>query len=245
MTSVASAGWSNSGSLSAQAYDAAQAAADAAKAELAAAVARRDAARAAAARAGNQRRHATLVAESDGVVTDLLVAPGEVVAAGQPVLRFAPAGGREVVVTVPEMLRPGLPRQARARVLATGQTLPARLREVTGVADPRLRSFEARYALVGGGDLAPGLTATLLLPAGAGSDLLRVPIGAIIDRGKGPGVWVIGGDRRVALRPVQLARIEDDWALLGTGLAAGERVVAAGAQLLAPGQRVRIGSLPR
>jgi RND family efflux transporter MFP subunit len=236
-----------SGSISALAFDAARAAADAASAELAAATARRDAARAAAARAANQRRYATLVADVDGVVTDLLVAPGEVVTAGQPVLRFAPAGGRDIVVTVPEMLRAGLPRQASARILATGQLLPARLREVTGAADPRLRSFEARYALVGGGGLAPGLTATLVLPrpAAAGSNLLQVPIGAVIDRGKGPGVWVIAGDRKVALRPVQLARIEDDRALLGAGVAAGERVVAVGAHLLAPGQRVRIGSLPQ
>jgi RND family efflux transporter MFP subunit len=237
----------DSGSISALAYDATRAAADAAKAELAAATARRDAARAAAARAANQRRYATLVAEADGVVTDLLVAPGEVVTAGQPVLRFAPAGGRDVLVTVPEMLRAGLSRQASARILATGQLLPARLREVTGAADPRLRSFEARYALVGGGALAPGLTATLILPrtAAAGPGLLQVPIGAIIDRGKGPGVWVIDGNRRVVLRPVQLTRIEDDWALLGAGVAAGERVVAVGAHLLAPGQRVRIGSLPQ
>jgi RND family efflux transporter MFP subunit len=236
----------DSGSISALAYDAARATAEAARAELAAATARRDAARAAAARAANQRRYATMVAAADGIVTDLLVAPGEVVTAGQPVLRFAPAGGREMLVTVPETLRAGLPRQASARILATGQLLPARLREATGAADPRLRSFEARYALVGGGALAPGLTATLVLPrAAAAPGLMQVPIAAVIDRGKGPGVWVIAGDRRVALRPVQLARIEDDWALLGAGVAAGERVVAVGAHLLAPGQRVRIGSLPK
>jgi RND family efflux transporter MFP subunit len=233
-----------SGSISALAYDATRAAADAAKAELAAVIARRDAARAAAARATNQRRYATLMAEADGIVTDLLVAPGEVVTAGQPVLRYAPAGGRDVMVTVPESLRAGLPRQASARILATGQTFPVRLREVTGAADPQLRSFEARYALVGGDTLAPGLTATLIMPR-TRSDLLRVPIAAVIDRGKGPGVWVIGGDERVALHPVQLARIEDDWALLGAGVTAGDRVVAVGAHLLAAGERVRIGNLPQ
>lgn len=240
------AGLVAAGALSAQAFDATRAAADAAQADLAAAQARAAAARAVAARAANQRGYATLFADADGIVTDLLAEPGEVVAVGEPVLRLARAGARDVVVAVPERLRATLPRAGQAVVTAAGVTLPVQLRELSGAADPRTRSFEARFAISGGTALPPGLTANLeLRPAGPASPVVTVPLGAVIERGQGPGVWIIGRDRRVARRPVKLGAVVDGRVEVISGLRPGERVVAMGAHLLTSGQRVRIGGLPK
>jgi RND family efflux transporter MFP subunit len=234
------------GSVSAQAYDAIRAAADAAQAELAATEARATAAAATAARAGNQRRYATLVADADGIVTNVLVEPGQQVQAGTPAVTLARAGGREIRVTVPEFTRAALRRAGAVTVAAAGRTFPATLVEVSAAADPVTRSFEARYALAGGDALLPGLTASIDLSAGGrGARAVAVPLAAIIDRGRGPAVWIVGRDRRLARRAIAIAAITDNQARIARGLVGGERIVIAGAHLLSAGQRVRIGSLPQ
>jgi multidrug efflux system membrane fusion protein len=50
---------------------------------------------------GNQARYAKLVADAAGVVTAIEAEPGQVVAAGAPVLRIAQDGPRDVVFSVP------------------------------------------------------------------------------------------------------------------------------------------------
>jgi len=240
------AGLVATGSVSPQAYDATKAAADAAKANLKAAQERASAAQAAAKLASNQNGYATLVAEADGVVTDVFAEPGQVIGAGQPVIGLARQGAREIVITVPEAARNSLPRSGKVTIPATGQTFAARLKDVTGAADPVTRSFSARYVLTGAEKLAPGLTATLSLESTGGKQqIVLVPLGSVLDRGKGAMVWVIGSDQKVQLRRVQLGAIRDEKIEIVSGLKQGERVVAAGAHALNEGQKVRIGRLPQ
>src|SRR3546814_3543121 len=89
----------SAGAVSASAYDQAKAAALSAQAQL-------DAARAQARISGNEAGYAVLRADADGVVVEALVEPGQVVTAGQPVLRVAHAGPREAAISLPETLRP-------------------------------------------------------------------------------------------------------------------------------------------
>ena len=70
---------------------------------------------------------------------------------------------------------------------------------------------------------------------------MQVPIGAIFDGGKGPGVWLVEGETpRVTWRAVQLAGLGDDAASVVGDLEAGDRVVALGAHLLHEGEHVRL-----
>ena len=222
------------GAVSASAYDAALAAKRATAADLAAA-------RATAAAADNQQRYAALVADSDGVVIDVVAQPGQVVAAGTPVVRLAQSGPREALITISETARSQLAPTATAQIYGEATSYPARLREVAGAADPVTRSFAARYTLGGGGASAPlGATVTLSMAGGAGGGV-QVPLGALHDPGSGPGVWVIGQDLAVRWRPVRLIAWRDEGALVAPGaLRPGERIVALGAQLLRPGERVRL-----
>lgn len=227
------------GAISASAYDGARAARDAAAANLAAA-------RAGAANAANERGYATLVADADGVVTEVLAEPGQVVAAGTPVLRLARAGAREAVIAVPETAVMHLPRSALAQVYGASAPLTATLREVAGAADPLTRTFAARYVLSGPAEAAPlGATVTVRLPGSADSanGSVRVPLAALVDLGRGPGVWVIGTDGRVRFRAASPLRLTEEEALLpASALAAGTRVVALGGQLLKEGQKVRLAA---
>lgn len=227
------------GAISALAYDGAKAARDAAQATL-------GAARASAANAANERGYATLLADADGVVTEVLTEPGQVVAAGTPVLRLARAGAREAVIAVSETAVMHLPRSALAQVYGASAPLTASLREVAGAADPLTRTFAARYVLSGPAEAAPlGATVTVRLPGNTAS-AVHVPLAALVDLGRGPGVWIVGADATVRFRPARPLRLTEEEALLPAGaLPVGTKVVALGGQLLREGQKVRIAAESR
>jgi RND family efflux transporter MFP subunit len=228
------------GAISASAYDQIRAAADAAKAQLSAAEADAGVAR-------NATGYAELVADGDGVVMETLAEPGQVVSAGQPVVRLAHAGRREAVIQLPETLRPAIGSVAQAMLFGNGGvSVPATLRQLSDAADPRTRTYEARYVLQGALADAPlGATVTIQIPNARSlvQGSLQVPIGALFDAGKGPGVWVINGKpAKVSWRPVTVEHLDDDSARVAGEIRQGDRIVALGAQLLREGEQVRVTS---
>ena len=224
--------------ISASTYDQYKAAADAAKAELSAAEAQADVAR-------NASRYAELVADGDGVVTETLAEPGQVVNAGQIVARVAHAGPREAIVQLPETLRPAIGSSGQATVFGKeAASGPAQLRQLSDSADRATRTFEARYVLEGAAADAPlGTTVTIEIPDDHAFDQrsLQVPIGALFDAGKGPGVWVIQGQpSKVTWRAVTVQHLGDDGARITGEIRQGDRIVALGAHLLREGEPVRL-----
>jgi RND family efflux transporter MFP subunit len=223
------------GAVSASAYDQVKAAADAANAQLAAVEAQAQVAK-------DEGDYSILVADADGTVVETLAEPGQVVTAGQPVIKLAHAGPREAAVNLPETVRPTLGSIARATLYGETGTVPARLRQLSDAADPATRTFEARYVLGGRAANAPlGATFTVELAEPARASSLEVPIGAITDRGKGPGVWFFNeNSSTVSFRPVKLIRLDDENAVIAAGVQRGEQIVALGAHLLSDGQQVRV-----
>ncbi|MRV72028.1 efflux RND transporter periplasmic adaptor subunit [Duganella sp. FT92W] len=226
------------GAISASAYDQVSAAAHAAQAQLNAAEAQAEVAR-------NATRYTELVADTDGVVMETLAEPGQVVGAGQAVIRIAHAGRREAIIQLPETLRPAIGSAGLASLFGKdGAASPARLRQLSDTADRLTRTFEARYVLEGELADAPlGATVTIHIPdaQSAAQSAWAVPLGALFDAGKGPGVWVIQGQpAKVNWRPVTVQRLGDDNALISAQLKQGERIVALGAHLLREGAPVRI-----
>lgn len=226
------------GAISISAYDQVKAAADAATAQL-------NAAEAQAALASNASGYAELVADADGVVMETLVEPGQVVNAGQVVVRVAHAGPREAVVQLPETLRPAVGSPGRAALFGKeGVAVPVKLRQLSDAADRLTRTFEARYVLDGALANAPlGATVTVQIadPRVAAQDGVRVPIAALFDAGKGPGVWlIVGQPAKVAWRAVKVQRLDDDGAYVAGQLKQGDRIVALGPHLLREGEQVRL-----
>jgi biotin carboxyl carrier protein len=128
--------------ISAAAYDKVKAAAESARAELNAAQAQADVAR-------NNASYAVLAADADGVVVETLAEPGQVVAAGQVVVRIAHAGAREAVIDLPDALRPAIGSTGRAPLYGSGLTGHGEASPVVGRCEPSHRTFEARYVLEG------------------------------------------------------------------------------------------------
>lgn len=223
-----------SGAVSASEYDAAKAAADAAKAIL-------DAAQAQLKVAQDENQYSTLLADADGTVVETLAEPGQVVTAGQIVVRVAHAGPREAAISLPETIRPELGSAAQASLYGSEARWTARLRQLSDSAEPSTRTYEARYVLDGDAGNAPlGATVTVALPTGGGSVATTVPLGALRDDGKGPGVWILDSkSSTVVFRHVEIRELGAESAILSRGVSVGERIVSLGAHLLHEGERVR------
>ncbi|MCE3289911.1 MAG: efflux transporter, family, subunit [Caulobacter sp.] len=221
------------GAVSRSSYDQALANAQSARAAAAAA-------RSGASQARNQAGYATLYADADGVVTEVLAQPGQVVGAGMVVARLARSGSREAALSIPESQVGDLPRQGQAWLYGSSEPMSAQLRELSGAADPLSRTFDARFVL-SRTDLPLGSTVTVALQRPTMAEV-QVPLSALLDRGRGPGVWVVR-EGRVTFRPVKVTTLGEEQAAIAAGsLAQGDRIVTLGPQLLREGQAVRTAS---
>jgi RND family efflux transporter MFP subunit len=225
-----------SGVISRREYDQDRAALDSAKALL-------EVAEAQARVSNNSSEYAVLFADADGVIVRTLSEPGQVVAAGQTVIQLAHDGPREALVNLPEGVRPDLGATASARLYGQDQMYQARLRQLSDAADPASRTFEARYVLEGEAASAPlGSTVTVTFGTKntSGNKSARVPVGAVYDRGSGPGVWIVNDKSEVKFRRVQIDSIGLEEVVVSHGVDAGEKIVALGAHILHEGQVVNL-----
>ncbi|MCC0805751.1 efflux RND transporter periplasmic adaptor subunit [Methylobacterium sp. W2] len=233
---LVSDGWTSK-----QTYDQNKGAADSAIAQFASAEAQ-------ASQIANQAGYSELQADADGVVMEVPSEPGQVVAAGQTIVKLARDGAREAEVFLPEGSRRAAQGEASAILYAEGEaTYPARLRELSATADAATRTYRARYILSGGGETAPlGATVTLQLKStdAARAAAVAVPLGALFDQGKGASVWRYdAATETVTAQSVAVARMAEERADIVSGLNPGDRIVALGAHLLKAGQKVRVSPL--
>ena len=190
--------------------------------------------------ARSQRAYSDLKAEADGLVTEVPVQAGQVVAAGQTVATVAQLNGIEVVTDVPENRLAAVRATGDAAITlwaAPGQVLHGRVREVGALADPASRTYRVKVAVQDAptGLLTLGMTATVAFGQ-ATIPVARLPATALTDKGGAPAVWVLDTARqRAALRPVQVAGYGGDGSVLvSAGLREGEQVVTAGVGQLDP-----------
>ena len=220
---------------------------DARRTALQAAEARLRQARAQAEVAANQAGYARLEAPAAGVVTAVLAEPGQVVGAGQTVLRLARPDEREVLIHVPEgraaSLAPGRAAQVRPWA-APGREYVGRVREVAPAADAATRTHAVRVAVPGAdAGLALGASASVAFAAAqdeAAGVLLPLPA---VTRQPGQAdagtVWVVGEDAAVKPLAVELGAWREDGVVVRAGLPAQARVVVAGVHTLIERTRVR------
>jgi RND family efflux transporter MFP subunit len=217
--------------------------------------ARLEAARAQHRQAANQAAYATLVADSDGVITAVEAEAGQVVGAGQTVVRLArlaprrPARGElEVAFAVPESQR-GFVERARGLTVTLnarpGKSWKGSLRELAPAADPATRTYAARVAIADAdAEVELGMSARVEIDAAGRADRIEIPFAALYAKDDAAQVFVLQPDGTVRLRPVKTAGVAGERVVIESGLAPGDVVVAAGAQLLRPGQRVRVLAEP-
>ncbi|MFO1282460.1 MAG: efflux RND transporter periplasmic adaptor subunit [Burkholderiales bacterium] len=227
------------GFVSASALDQKRNARDASRARLDQARAQQDVAR-------NQSGYATLATDAAGVVTAVLAEVGQVVAAGQPVVRVAREEEREVAIAVPENRIDEL-RAAKAPLVVLwarrDHAYRARVREIAPAVDAATRTFAVRMSVLDpDAAIQWGMTASVVLESAVPiPDAALVPSPAIHHDADGkPAVWIYDpATKTVSLRRVTLGGYREDGTLVTSGLADGEWIVAAGAHKLMPGQVVK------
>jgi len=195
--------------------------------------------------AANQVGYATLVADTAGVITGIEAEAGQVVSAGQTVARLARPGEMEVVFAVPESQRDFIEKQNQFSVALTarpGKVWKGRLRELSPIADAATRTYAARVSIVeAGDDVELGMSARAVVEAPASQmKRIEVPISALHSRGESSQVYLVGADGTVRPQAVKTAGVVGESVVIESGLKPGDVVVAAGANLLRPGQRVRV-----
>lgn len=206
--------------------------------------ARHEQAKANLAVAQNQAAYATLVAPDDGVVTAVTAEPGQVVSAGQPVLRIAREAEREVLISVPENRLDEI-KDARALVATLwanpGKMYTAKVREIAPAVDAATRTFAVRVTLEGADPSVQwGMTANVGVVGATDAASALLPLTSIYHRDGNPAVWRYDpATNKVDLASVVVDQYREDGVIVTDGVRKGDWIVAAGVHKLVPGQVVR------
>lgn len=192
----------------------------------------------------NQTGYTVLAADADGVVTAIDAEVGQVVSAGQSVVRVAQTAEKEVAIGLPEDQVDWLRdiRDVSVRTWAEPERrLPGRVREIAAAADPVTRTYAARITVPNPpADLKFGMTAMVTFVRTGASPAVRVPLTALLQQQGSNQVWVYdsaaGTVQPVAVTLGQPIGNEIE---VSSGLRPGQTIVTAGVHLLKPGQKVR------
>src|SRR5262249_9980539 len=148
--------------------------------------------------------------------------PGQVVAAGQPVVRLARDGEKEIVLNAPEgqLARFKVGQEVGISLWADpGNVFRGRVREIAGGADPVTRTYAVRVTALGapaGAQL--GMTANVIFNGSADAALVVLPLSALARDGADAAVWVVDPQsRQVKLRPVTIAQFREDGVTVTSG----------------------------
>ena len=178
------------------------------------------------------------------MITAVNAEPGQVVAAGQAVVRIAREDEREVAISVPENRIAEL-KGARQLVVALwanpGKLYPASVREVSPSVDPATRTFAVRVSMLEADPSVQwGMTANVALVAPAASTAALLPLTSVYQKDGKPAVWRFDPtSRQVSLVPIVIGQYREDGVVVTSGVANGDWIVAAGVHKLQPGQVVR------
>jgi RND family efflux transporter MFP subunit len=192
----------------------------------------------------NQAAYAVLRAPHDAVVTAIDAEVGQVLSAGQSVVRLAQTGEKEVVIGIPEQQLALLKGASdiSVRLWAGGPPIKGKLREVSPVADAATRTFPTRIALVNPPPTAAlGMTATVAFAIPLAQPVITVPLQALLVEGGATHAWRYDPASNTVRRTrVRVGNVAGNEVVVAEGLKAGDMVVTAGAHQLKEGQKVRL-----
>lgn len=191
----------------------------------------------------NAATYASLLSDTEGVVTGVDAEVGQVVAPGTPVVRVAQSGEKEIVIGIPEDKVDIMRAMAdvQVRLWASPQNvLPGKVREVSPSADPVTRTYAVKVTIPATmADAKLGMTAYVQFASKSAEPYIKVPLSALFYERGATSVWVIenGAVRMVQVTP---GGVSGNEMVLKSGIKAGQTVVTAGVNQLKPGQRIKL-----
>ena len=221
---------------------------DAAKADLAAAQQHMG-----SAQANNQRYQAlqdytTVVAPIAGVVVWRYADTGALIQGGTnsnsqdlPIVRIAQSQLLRLRVPVPEddvrFIHEG--DQLDVRVDAVNRSFTGKIVRFTRNVNFDTRTMETEIDVENNNlSIAPGMYANSMLRLGSQSNVVTIPVEAVVIQGRGNVVYVLGSNNRVHIRPVTVAIEGQKLAGIASGLELGDRVILGGQENYHEGETV-------
>ena len=193
----------------------------------------------------NQTGYTELVADHAGVVTAILIEVGQVVAAGQTIMKLARTDDREVVISVPEnrLTELGDAKQIDISLWADPEKIyKGKLREISPSADPVTRTYAAKISVLNADPaMKLGMTANVYLKGVQRSVSVMLPATALFQDNGHAAVWVVdAATSQVKLVPVEVSEYVEDKVAVKSGLKPGDLVVRAGVHKLFASEKVRV-----
>ena len=217
------------------------------EAELKTSAARLQQVKAQAAVSSNQSRYTSLMADRDGVVTQIRAEPGQVVSAGEMVAQVVDTKQLEVLVAVPESRVAAVKIGDMAKLKLWANQLPdaekiytGKVREIAPAASSATRAFDVRVAILDADEMLKlGMTAAMRIASGEPVADLMVPASALTQINGKSSVWVIDKAGVANPRAVTAGQFTENGVQIMSGLQAGEMVAIAGVHTLINGQKVK------
>ncbi|WP_232486451.1 efflux RND transporter periplasmic adaptor subunit [Dickeya dianthicola] len=179
-----------------------------------------------------------------GVITAVSANPGQVVNAGQEVVRLATFAGRDAVFNVSErLIASGLNDPLVTVSLLSNPAIKTQghVRDVSPLADAQTRTWRVRISLVEPPpEMVLGATVQgeVTLPGG---NVINLPASALTRQGGRPAVFVVDPQTQtLRLQPITLRHYSDSQMVVADGLAAGDKVATAGVSKLRAGEKVTL-----
>jgi multidrug efflux system membrane fusion protein len=198
-----------------------------------------------------QLDYTTIRAPVDGFVGKVLLQRGNIARANDanPIVVINQVHPIYVSFAVPEQRLAEIRNRMKSGPLmvdavpsdAKGRAVSGKLAFIDNAVDPTTGTIKLRAQFDNTDNaLWPGQFASVSLKLYDDSDALVVPSRSVQTGPNGQFVFLVKPDSTVEVRPVTIARSESDIAVIGKGVAKGERVVTEGQLRLAPGSRVAI-----
>ncbi|MDJ0931765.1 efflux RND transporter periplasmic adaptor subunit [Breoghania sp.] len=186
--------------------------------------------------------YAVLSAPFAGVITEREADLGQVIFAGEAVMKLARVDAREAVVDIPgeliDTISIGSPFQVHLQIDPTVKA-KGRVREIAPEADALTRTNRVHILLDYPQDAFRLGSLIPARPEGEMTAALAVPDTAILKTKEGTYVWVVENGT-VHRRKVEIGSGLGGRSAVRSGLKAGERVVTAGVHSLEEGQKVAL-----
>jgi RND family efflux transporter MFP subunit len=189
-----------------------------------------------------QRGFTVITSPEAGTVTEKKIDVGSMASPGVPLMVVESGKGFHIEAYVDEALsadiRPGTP--VGFRVDAINLKGKGDIFETVPAVDPATRSFLIKITATGPA-LKSGLFAKVRIPLGQ-KTIVAVPREAIVDKGQLTGVYTVSPDGIVTYRLIRYGKEFDGAVEVLSGLKAGDRIIAKGADKAVDGGILREGS---
>jgi RND family efflux transporter MFP subunit len=183
----------------------------------------------------------------DGHAAARLVETGQLIGAGQPLMKIVESDPIRINIWLPEKDYVRLDRTDPVSIVIEAfpeTVINGTIDRIGIIADERTNTFGVEI-LVDNSNLAlkAGMSARVRITTATKADAILIPQSTVLYRSDRNEVFIAGPDNRATLRQVVLGLSSKDKIEITQGLSAGDQLIVTGGQFLKPGDTIVISAL--